>query len=93
MNHIQDDPGNRPPAISIAPLGFTGWLAGQQDRNDLIGDLAREVAQDTCWPSGPGTLKQLEGHLTHRHVAHCGVIDALREAWAEYTAGQTSGRS
>lgn len=53
-------PKTKPPAINPA-WTFSLWLAFQQERNDVVGKLAREVAKDLTWPDWRG-LSGLERH-------------------------------
>lgn len=43
---------------------FRAWLLQQTDRDDPIGDLARDFKQDTCCQatSPGGMLKHMQGH-------------------------------
>jgi hypothetical protein len=61
-------------------MTFTSWLKHQRRRHDPVGDLARDVARDKCWPQGE------PGELTHlaQHHAMPAVYTALRRAWDEF---------
>ncbi|MFN8163895.1 MAG: hypothetical protein U0R26_08705 [Solirubrobacterales bacterium] len=58
-------------------IGFTAWLCEQQDRDDPVGDLARDAAVDPNWP-GDVALSDL--------IDHVGGFaeDTLKEAYTEY---------
>lgn len=57
--------------------GFTAWLREQRDREDPVGDLARDAAVDPNWP-GDVSLSDLIDHVG-------GVAEgSLRTAYIEY---------
>lgn len=62
---------------------FYKWLEGQRNRDDLVGDLARDVLSDKGFPIGASTRREVEGYLSW-HGDH--VIRAVRQAWREYQA-------
>lgn len=59
---------------------FTEWLLGQADRDDLVGDVARDAQSDPGWPAGAERLASFDEHLS-RYGAD---LDALHEAWSEW---------
>ena len=68
---------------------FTWWLLRQRDRDDPIGDLARDVANDNQWPS---PLIDGESPFCDYLAFRGACIEAraaLRTAWAEYGAEVT----
>jgi hypothetical protein len=71
-------------ASDRTPLGdsFSVWLKAQTVRDDRVGDLARDAAQDPGWPVSWGLQVFME-HLD-KHGACCEAYTALRAAWAEY---------
>jgi hypothetical protein len=73
------------------PTTFTGWLKLQGDRDDPIGDLARDVALDPRWPLRAKTVEAYERYLARRG-ADPDAIAALFDAWAEYDAERGRGR-
>ncbi|MGW5176333.1 YozE family protein [Streptomyces sp. NPDC004082] len=68
------------------PKSFTAWLKTQTDRDSGIGDLARDVAADSDWPSRKGRASQ------RAYLEDCGAIPAaiemFKEAWIRYEAYQ-----
>ena len=68
---------------------FYEWLLTQKKRDDPVGDLARDVAQDSCWPAeavhAAPTLRYLEEISVSR-----AVLEAARRAWREYRADRDS---
>lgn len=72
----------------INSKGFVKWVIKQRDRNDPIGDLAKDVMQDirTKERRGdayPTTHKQLRQHLIDSNACD-GALRAFEEAWEEY---------
>jgi YozE SAM-like fold len=64
--------------------GFVEWLAGQSNRRDAVGDLARDTRADPDWPPvGKPSRSRL-----HNYLESCGAIaaalDALDVAWDEW---------
>lgn len=70
-------------------MTFTEWLKGQLDRDDPIGDFARDVGEDPGWPQD-GKLLDFELYL-YRLGAES-LADPLRAAWREYE-GALHGRA
>lgn len=70
---------------------FSAWISRQRKRDDVIGDLAQDVARDPDFPSGPRTLSQL-----HRYLCIAGadfnVHAALDAAWLEYQLARSNPR-
>ncbi len=90
---VRVHPGSPNPALGVAltppklpaPNGsFTAWLAGHADANHPIGDLARDAADDDCWPTTGSDYRQFADHLTE-HTAYEPAFMALREAWEAYS--------
>ena len=72
---VVDSAWTRRPARS-----FLAWLKAQAKRDDVLGELARDVARDPSAPSGRATKGQWRDHLGgSQHLAA-----ALSEAWAEF---------
>lgn len=65
------------------PPTFTPWLKQQAKRHDPIGDLARDTAPDPDWPKRGGRSAYVE-YLEDRRAAD-NVLDALRDAWDEWS--------
>lgn len=66
--------------------GFTRWLLEQVHRPGPVGEVARFVAADPCWPRRARTLAGLEEHLVATHRAPAHLLAALRAAWQEWRA-------
>jgi uncharacterized protein YozE (UPF0346 family) len=60
---------------------FHKWLESQINRNDQIGDLAKDVLRDKGFPLNASTRNEVENYLS-RHGNH--IIRAVRKAWREY---------
>jgi uncharacterized protein YozE (UPF0346 family) len=71
-------------------MGFKAWLNQQVDRDDSVGDLARDAKRDGNWPKGRASLRRLRAYLESRQ-AMPGALDALEQAWREY--GRHTGRA
>jgi hypothetical protein len=67
----------------MSELGFTTWLRRQRQRDDPVGDLAREAARDRGWPRPPARLAILHAHLERTHAPD-GAHEALDRAWFEW---------
>lgn len=63
-------------------MTFLTWLLSQRARNDMIGDLARDVSIDRRLPKVE-TYQALCAHLEKMH-AGAGALRALRLARSEY---------
>ncbi|MEV6799664.1 YozE family protein [Micromonospora rifamycinica] len=73
------------PPKTPAPVGsFTAWLAGHADVNHPFGDLARDAADDDCWPTTGTDYRQFADHLAE-HTAYEPARRTLREAWETYS--------
>lgn len=65
---------------------FIQWLKTQKKRDDPIGDLARDVVDDSCAPKA-GSFYDLKRHLVNKHDVYDEmVLGALVEAHKEYVA-------
>ena len=62
---------------------FTIWLRAQEDRDDPIGDLARDAGTDEGWPKGPGTIAIFRRHLVRKGASHP-ARNTLGVAWTEF---------
>jgi len=74
-------------------ITFRQWLKQQRWRNDWVGDLARDFAEDRCakWLS---SVESIRRHILFAHTPCLGAQEALEQAIAEYTerfGGHTSG--
>ncbi len=63
---------------------FCSWLSKQTDRDDPIGDLARDVRDDSSRPHGNSGYRKWFGHIRIRSYSNSLVMDAFRKAWREY---------
>lgn len=59
---------------------FTKWIMRQKDRDDPVGDLARDFQRDPFLPTSAG-IRDLRRYL-FRYGDH--VLEAYEEARAEY---------
>ena len=61
---------------------FYRWLMRQLERDDPIGDLARDIKRDSAFPAS-GSLLEIRLHLGS--LGACGeAVRALDEAWSEF---------
>ena len=61
---------------------FRGWLLAQVDRDDAVGDLARDAALDDCWTTIG--WRRFVRHIASEHGATDRALDAARQARAEW---------
>ena len=64
---------------------FRTWLRKQQQRDDPVGDLARDMHRAHAWPSRANTLPTLTRHLRRMGACH-GACEALQRAFTEWQA-------
>jgi hypothetical protein len=62
-------------------ISFTDWLIKQVNRNDPVGDLARDARRDVELPN-LNTVKDWKIHLSYRACRE--AKDALKQAANEY---------
>jgi hypothetical protein len=69
---------------------FDQWLLAQTDREDPVGDIAREFSEDRSVGCAGDirTLEQLIGHIERVHHAIDLAICAVEQARAEYLRGR-----
>lgn len=67
-------------------MTFMFWLSKQLDRNDAIGDLARDADGDEGFPRS-ARLTDYETHLRDNEACDA-AIKTLVRAWAEYEKWQ-----
>jgi len=67
---------------------FLQWVQTQRDREDRMGDLARDVADDRGYPTGRRGRQAWHTHLAVR-CACPEALEALDEAWNEYESPRT----
>ena len=66
----------------MSPLSFEHWLARQRERQDPVGDLARDIAADADWPTGAHAEQRLN-YLVGRDASP-ELIEAMAAANSEY---------
>ncbi len=65
-------------------MPFVAWLKKQKERNDSIGDLARDFYDDSCCLKVK-TPDELRSHINLKHSGACqGALEALDRAKAEW---------
>lgn len=62
---------------------FFEWLMEQTDRDDPIGDLARDAKSDMRFPVSATHFGRVLGHLAAMGAGQP-AKQALQEAWGEY---------
>ena len=70
---------------------FHRWLLTLVDRNDPIGDLARDVRGDRRFPSSETSHDKIRGYVKYRALAS-EVVDAFDDAWREYCTSKGDSR-
>lgn len=67
---------------------FLGWLREQTERDDAIGDIARDVVQDIRDGCMSERLKptRVTYHIINEHGASQEVVGALSRAMSEWLA-------
>ena len=64
---------------------FAAWLRDQRMRDDPVGDLARDAADDPQWPKAPRSLQRLLAYIEASPGGDCtGALESCRRAWAEF---------
>lgn len=65
--------------------GFRKWLVQQRDRDDAIGDLARDLKDDDC-AKGLRSVRSIAKHIEAEHGSSIlgPVLSTLEMAWEEY---------
>lgn len=66
---------------------FTSWLKRQIERDDPVGDLARDVKLDKQFPRGSNSYRRIESYLISSGACS-GARSSLRKAWTEYQKSQ-----
>lgn len=64
-------------------IGFNNWILSQTNRNDMVGDFARDVKRDTKVPNDNASKDSWLSHLGHRNACQA-AINAFEVAWTEY---------
>ena len=68
---------------------FYIWLKKQKERDDPIGDLAKDALEDESFPIETDSLKRIRTHLFNIHACD-EAIQALSEAFDEYKSKSRS---
>lgn len=68
---------------------FYRWLKKQKDREDPIGDLAKDALEDNSFPFGTDSHKIVKCHLISKQACS-EAIQALKEAFDEYDTKRKS---
>ncbi len=66
-------------------MKFYDWIITQVDRDDPIGDLARDAKRDKNFPKQATTAHELTAYLTINGACH-DAVEALRKAWKSFKA-------
>lgn len=69
----------------MTDITFRQWLKLQRRRDDLVGDLARDLLDDPC-AKGLRTVSSIRRHILYAHRPCAGAVEALDAAIAEYLA-------
>lgn len=68
------------------PQSFNQWLRQQLQRDDAVGDIARDARDDQTWPDAQ-RLQTYQEHLEN-FPASPNALKALETAWNEFAALQ-----
>lgn len=68
---------------------FRRWLTEQRDRDDPVGDIARDVLADSC-ARGLWAPRSLRRHMVDTHEPIDRALDAFDRAEAEWRAIRAS---
>ena len=70
---------------------FYQWIRKQKNRNDEVGDMAKDILFDINFPKYVKTShKKIEDYLKSNNASdHC--IDSFKIAWNEYRKGYKVG--
>jgi uncharacterized protein YozE (UPF0346 family) len=60
---------------------FYEWLLKQDDRNDIISDLASDIKRDPNFPKNSPDIATIREYLEYEGDH---VIEALEKAWREF---------
>jgi len=72
--------------MRLEHAGFRHWLRGQRQRQDAIGDFARDYLGDSCMV-GIRTLSGIDRHLRAEHGHADKALAARDRAWRAFRAG------
>jgi uncharacterized protein YozE (UPF0346 family) len=70
-------------AKEAARSDFHRWLELQVDRNDPVGDLAKDVAHDVGFPSSAKSKKIIRSYLAGAQASGS-ALEAFEAAWKEF---------
>lgn len=63
-------------------MTFRKWLISQRHREcDVVGDLARDVAEDPIAPDGYRAMRRYIADIPNHHW---NVLNSVDEAWRQY---------
>lgn len=62
---------------------FYYWLLPQIERPDRIGDIARDIVDDTMFPRESEQYEEIRSYLKNQGACSA-AIESLKEAWLEY---------
>jgi len=65
-------------------MRFEKWLKLQVDRDDRVGDIARDAQADSRQKPSQNTLEAWETFLSSAQACW-EAMESLREAWEEYS--------
>jgi uncharacterized protein YozE (UPF0346 family) len=68
----------------VTPCSFKAWLLKQLDRQDPVGDLARDARSDKDFPTGRNFFFTWRTYLQSR-LAHADALRAFKDAWSEFS--------
>lgn len=83
VNQFMNDEEVRRIKKYAAGGSFYEWLIFQQERQDIIGDLAKDIYSDDLFPRELVSFEELKEYLEIQGAC-IGAIDSLKEAWLEY---------
>jgi uncharacterized protein YozE (UPF0346 family) len=75
---------------SPTEMSFYSWMKAQTKRDDSIGDIARDVTEDECFPRRTGELAALRNHVEFEHTPDENALDALDRAHRKWRAQSVS---
>jgi uncharacterized protein YozE (UPF0346 family) len=63
--------------------GFRAWLAGWEEDDSPVGDLAADAATDGSFPEHIESYEQLRSYLRGKNASRA-ALAAAREAWGKW---------
>lgn len=67
----------------VKPTGFSKWLFKQENRNDVIGDLARDARSDETWCRNGTRFYDFWAYLSRLNTDYR-ILEILADAWRNY---------